>query len=412
MREFLAALLRAGACALALLLAACIEQEAVYRFDGAGGVEIDAVLRLDAGLLDGMPESETGELVSEALFGVLGGRTIERTADGWRSRGPAVPVARLGALLAEQRTRFEEVPGGWRFTSGDGDMMAWVQAEVQAECRAAAAGPEVAAFCELVVGALMAPDGTVGPDVLPEQLPPDLGMSREELAATLTLVRSQLAKMTLRVDLQGPVRDVVGFEPLPGGGWTFQGTLYDMVGRTFAWTVPGPAVPAEAPDGGDRSPVPVPAPAERAEGAAGTLPTPVARELGELGGAGVAYVLRGALGGGSEQAVAAVLACDADGAVTAAVSFGGSPPAGRALQVAVRRADGSVERFGPVVSGTPGSGVHAPAFAGADAWRFASSVLDTGALLSNGFVSLWNRVEPAANAAALAALETCRDGGG
>ena len=399
---------RAGFCGLAFLLAGCIEQDTAYRFDGAGRVEIDSVLRLDPELLAGMPEDEVREFVSEALFGELGDRRIERTGDGWRSRGPAVPVTSLAALLAEQGVRFEQVAGGWRFVSEAGDMLPSIRAEVRDTCRSEAPGAGVADFCEQIVGMLVDPAAEVRPDMLPAELLADLGMSREELAGTLMVMRSQLAKVTLRLDLHGPVRDVVGFAPLPGGGWTFTGKFYDLLGQSFAWTVPGPSEPAGEQDA-DSAPPPEGA-AGRTAWPAGRLPTPEVRTLEDVSGedgSEVAYVLRAPFGDGGDM-LGVVLTCMPGGALQGATYFGGYPPDGRPVQLAVRAADGRIERFGQVERGTPASGFHAPMLNHpAEAWRFAEAALGDGALISNGYRSLWNRAGPASNQSAQLRLRDC-----
>ena len=92
------------------------------------------------------------------------------------------------------------------------------------------------------------------------------------------------------------------------------------------------------------------------------------------------------------------LLCDrARRVVEVGFSFGTFPP-GKPVQAAVRRADGTAERFGPLVRGAPGSGFHSPSFSDPGIVRRAvSSVFTSGALVSNGHNSVWNELPPSVN---------------
>ena len=58
----------------------------------------------------------------------------------------------------------------------------------------------------------------------------------------------------------------------------------------------------------------------------------------------------------------------------------------------MRTAEGTVERFGPVVSGGPESGFQSPRIVDTgEAERFADAAFRPGSLVSNGFRSFLNR---------------------
>ena len=100
------------------------------------------------------------------------------------------------------------------------------------------------------------------------------------------------------------------------------------------------------------------------------------------------------------------------GRMAAFLSFGPVPD-GKPVQAAAGRPEG-VERFGPVVrGGGPAAGFHAPVIAErADVLRFVDAALVTGALVSNGHNSVWNRIGEAENREARAALRRCAGAGG
>lgn len=102
----------------------------------------------------------------------------------------------------------------------------------------------------------------------------------------------------------------------------------------------------------------------------------------------------------------------ASGRMAAFLSFG-SVPDGKPVQAAAGRPE-RVERFGPVVrGGGPAASFHAPEIADRnDALRFVDAAFVTGALISNGHNSVWNRIGEAENRAARTALRRCAGAGG
>ena len=79
--------------------------------------------------------------------------------------------------------------------------------------------------------------------------------------------------------------------------------------------------------------------------------------------------------------------------------FSGFPEDRRPVQLAVRGAEGTAERFGRAVSGGPESGFHSPQVTDLqDLARFVGAALRPDALVSNGYRSFWNRASAARNA--------------
>lgn len=113
-------------------------------------------------------------------------------------------------------------------------------------------------------------------------------------------------------------------------------------------------------------------------------------------------------GSGGRTRIGAYVACQrGDATLEAGLYFGGFP-AGRPVQAAVRAASGKIERFGPVVRGGPRSGFHSPRIRNrAAALRFLRAGFATGALISNGHNSVWNRIPAAENARARKRLLAC-----
>ena len=108
-----------------------------------------------------------------------------------------------------------------------------------------------------------------------------------------------------------------------------------------------------------------------------------------------------------------VVQCErASGQVKANLSFG-TVPAGKPVQAAAGHPDGPVERFGPVVrGGGPAAGFHSPVIADkADVLRFVDAALVTGALVSNGHNSVWNRIGEGENREVRMALRRCAGAG-
>ena len=83
------------------------------------------------------------------------------------------------------------------------------------------------------------------------------------------------------------------------------------------------------------------------------------------------------------------------------VFLGAFPPAGTPVQLAVRSPNGRVERFGAIIHNHGGprrAGFHNPRLSNQEeSRRFLDAVLESGALVSNGYNSFWNRVSPARN---------------
>ena len=94
--------------------------------------------------------------------------------------------------------------------------------------------------------------------------------------------------------------------------------------------------------------------------------------------------------------------------VEATAFFGGFPRDRRPVQLAVRTAQGTVHRFGPVVSGGPEAGFHSPRITDpAEAGRFADAAFRPGSLVSNGYRSFRNRAGEARNRAVREAFLAC-----
>ena len=137
--------------------------------------------------------------------------------------------------------------------------------------------------------------------------------------------------------------------------------------------------------------------------------TPEIREIEEVEANGErAYVMRGELGNTGQHVGFAAACTNRQLAVT--VFFGSFPAEGTPVQLAIRTAGGRVERFGPVVrAGGPRSGFHSPQISDPrEVARFLDNALQTGALVSNGYRSFWNRVPPAQNRDALNRMRECR----
>ena len=91
----------------------------------------------------------------------------------------------------------------------------------------------------------------------------------------------------------------------------------------------------------------------------------------------------------------------------AGFSFG-SFPAGKRVQAAIRTPTRHVERFGPVLRGTPASGFHSPLFNDpGDVRRFLTAAFQHGSLISNGHNSVWNELSEPLNRRVRAAVNTC-----
>ena len=173
--------------------------------------------------------------------------------------------------------------------------------------------------------------------------------------------------------------------------------------------LPSPA--DDAPDSPDDA-VAVDAPAGDSEdpaAAADLTETPQVTRLPPLaGGRGAGFLLRAPLPGAGRRFLGVYVAC-AQLQLTAAASFGPFPEDGRPVQLAVRGPLGDVDRFGPVVRHAgAASGFHSPLIDDPDeARRFVAAAFRQGALISNGYRSLWNRVDESENAGVRFFAETC-----
>ncbi len=135
----------------------------------------------------------------------------------------------------------------------------------------------------------------------------------------------------------------------------------------------------------------------------------VAEEKGKL-----LYLMRAPLGDTGTFVGGAFICSEGDSDGPKVVTFFGAFPIDRrSVQLAVRRWDGVVERFGAVVSGGPESGFHSPEiFDVGEAERFAMAALMNGSLVSNGYNSFWNRISEEENAKARSAFMGCIGVGG
>ncbi len=125
---------------------------------------------------------------------------------------------------------------------------------------------------------------------------------------------------------------------------------------------------------------------------------------------GVAERLPGA---GAGLRIGFAVTCErADGRLEALLSFG-TVPRGKRVQAAAGVPGGPVERFGPVTrGGGAAAGFHDPLFTDReDVLRFMDAAFVTGALVSNGHNSVWNRIGVQENREARAALRRCAGAG-
>ncbi|MCY4119797.1 MAG: hypothetical protein OXG72_02635 [Acidobacteria bacterium] len=100
-----------------------------------------------------------------------------------------------------------------------------------------------------------------------------------------------------------------------------------------------------------------------------------------------------------EQVLGLAIACESRRGALGTIYLGAFPAQARRLQLAVRRADGQVERFGPEFTANARSGFHSPQLEGNDLGRFLAAIGGNGALVSNGFNSYFVRYGEADHAA-------------
>lgn len=128
---------------------------------------------------------------------------------------------------------------------------------------------------------------------------------------------------------------------------------------------------------------------------------------------GVGYAMRAELGDtGQYVGLAVMCRKGASAQLEAGAFFGGFPGRHTPVQLAVRDAEGRVERFGPVVKAGRESGFHSPLLTEAsEVRRFVGVALKPGSLISNGHRSFWNRVSEAENRRVLDAVMGCEGTG-
>ena len=100
--------------------------------------------------------------------------------------------------------------------------------------------------------------------------------------------------------------------------------------------------------------------------------------------------------------------CPTRGRPVVAAFLGPFPSDRRPVQLAVRTADGTIERFGQVLVAGPGAGFNDTYLEDpADQRRFARAALQPQVLVSNGYNSFFNRASARANRQVLAVLADC-----
>ena len=137
-------------------------------------------------------------------------------------------------------------------------------------------------------------------------------------------------------------------------------------------------------------------------------PTPTLGPIQALDGPDgnvVAVAARAFLG---EQVLGLGISCEIPSRPLLNVYLGAFPTPAQRLQLAVRRADGQVERFGPVFTAGTRSGFHSPQLDGADLDRFLAAIRGNPALVSNGFNSYFVRYPEADHASLRRFVDSCR----
>ena len=100
--------------------------------------------------------------------------------------------------------------------------------------------------------------------------------------------------------------------------------------------------------------------------------------------------------------------CRTAGEIETEIHFGSLPRDRRPIQLAVRRPDGTVERFGPIFAAHSWGGPHTSRIVRpGDAKRFADAALRTGSSISNGYEIYRNIANEADNRAAREAILAC-----
>ena len=123
----------------------------------------------------------------------------------------------------------------------------------------------------------------------------------------------------------------------------------------------------------------------------------------------IAYAMRARLSG-SDTIVGLSILCafDPPGRVEVTAYFGPYPRDRRPVQLALRTASGTVQRFGRVIRGGLTAGFHSPRITDpAQARKFVTAALSPRTLVSNGYRSFWNQATQPANSLAKTAFMHC-----
>ena len=109
--------------------------------------------------------------------------------------------------------------------------------------------------------------------------------------------------------------------------------------------------------------------------------------------------------------IGGIVSCERESGTLEGGLFFGAFPQAVPVQGAIRGPDGTVERFGPVVMGSPAAGFHSPMVEEREeVMRLMDALFVTGALVSNGYNSVWVRVSQADNEDARERLMVCAQG--
>ena len=141
--------------------------------------------------------------------------------------------------------------------------------------------------------------------------------------------------------------------------------------------------------------------------AAAQNPTPTLNSLESLGnatGPGAILASRGFIG---EEIVGLAAACLKPETAIVRVSLGSFPLTPQPLQLAIRTAEGRVERFGPVFTADRSSGTHSPDVEDGDVDRFLEAIQLPGTLVSNGYSSFFVQLSSRDHARIRELIRTC-----
>lgn len=139
-----------------------------------------------------------------------------------------------------------------------------------------------------------------------------------------------------------------------------------------------------------------------------SAPTPTLgpiQTLEDPAGKAAAVVARTLLG---EQVLGLSICCESPPRPVLTVYLGAFPAPARRLQLAARRTDGQVERFGPVFTADARSGFHSPQLDNSDLDRFLAAIRGNATLVSNGCNSYFVGYREAEHASLRRFVSTCR----